>query len=440
MQEDRTYHIWTIGCQMNEADSRSVTDELQQRGYGEAKSPAEADLVLLNTCVVRASAENKALGRLSSLRPLKERNPQAILAVMGCLVSDDMADMRARFPFVDLFLHPSEPEPLFRLLDGRDPAEKTGGALPAAPIATYLPISYGCDHHCTYCIVRLRRGPQRSRPIAEIRNEAIQLVSRGARELTLLGQNVDAYGVDLPERPDLADLLEAVHDIDGLIRLRFLTSHPSDMKHRIVDAMARLPKVCEHIEIPVQAGSNTLLRRMGRPYTVESYLELVKYIRDAIPNVSLGTDVIVGFCGETEEEYAQTRALIEQVRFDVVHIAAYAVRPGTPAELLPDDVPADVKEMRRKDLDELQTRIAAEINAPLLGQTIEVLVESHLRGRWRSRTRNNTLVFFEDEADLRGKLVNVHVTWAGPWSLVGERVRENGDAVYSASSAIRSKG
>jgi tRNA-2-methylthio-N6-dimethylallyladenosine synthase len=420
MSETRTYHIWTIGCQMNEADSRSVIDQLQLRGYREAASPAEADLILLNTCVVRASAENKAIGRLSSLRPLKGRRPGVTLAVMGCLVGDDTTDLRTRFPFVDLFLRPSEPGPLFEMLDRRDRAEAAAGAFPASPVVTYLPISYGCDHHCTYCIVRLRRGVQRSRPIAEVRDEAVQLVARGAREITLLGQNVDAYGTDLPGRPDLADLLEAIHDIEGLYRLRFLTSHPSDMKRRIVDTVARLPKVCEHIEIPVQAGSNALLRRMGRPYTVESYLELVHTIRETIPGVSLGTDIIVGFCGETDEEYAQTRALVESVRFDVVHIAAYSVRPGTPAARLVDDVPADVKELRRKDLDELQTRIATEINAPLLGQDVEVLVEERSRGRWRGRTRNNTLVFFEDEANRRGDIVTVRITWAGPWSLIGE--------------------
>ena len=421
MERAKTYHIWTIGCQMNEADSRTVTDELETRGYQAARSPAEADVILLNTCVVRASAENKAVGRLSSLRPIKERHPETILAVMGCLVGDDETKLRTQFPFVDLFLRPSRPEPLFAMIDSDSCTERSAGAFSASPVSSFLPISYGCDHHCTYCIVRLRRGTQISRPIDEIRAEAIQLVERGAREITLLGQNVDAYGSDLPDRPDLADLLESVHDIDGLYRLRFLTSHPGDMSRRIIEAVARLPRVCEHIEIPVQAGNDAVLRRMGRPYSVESYLNLVEHIRGAIPNVSLGTDVIVGFCGETDDDYQQTRDLLERVRFDVVHIAAYSVRPGTPAEQFNDDVPPHVKEARCKDLDELQTRIATEINAPLLGQTVEVLVEERQRGRWRGRTRNNKLVFFEDDANPAGQLVDVQVTWAGPWSLVGER-------------------
>ena len=420
MELTRKYHIWTIGCQMNEADSRAVTDELELRGYRPTRSPAEADVILLNTCVVRASAEMKAIGRLSSLRPVKQRRPDAVLAVMGCLVGEEDGELCARFPFVDLFLRPSHPAPLFALLDERDHARQHGD-YPPAPVAAYLPISYGCDHHCTYCIVRLRRGTQQSRSIEEILGEAQQLVARGAREITLLGQNVDAYGTDLPDRPDLADLLAAVHDIEGLARLRFLTSHPSDMGPRIIEATARLPKVCEHLEIPVQAGSDSLLRRMGRPYSVAGYRELIRCIRDTIPGVSLGTDVIVGFCGETEAEYAGTRALVEEMRFDVVHIAAYSERPGTPAERLDDDVPPDVKEARRKDLVELQTRIATKINAPLPGQTIEALVEDRMRGRWRGRTRNSKLVFFEDDADLRGALVDVQITWAGPWSLIGRR-------------------
>ena len=431
-----TYHIWTIGCQMNAADSRAVADALEARGLRPVAAPADADLILLNTCVVRASAENKALGRLSSLRPLKARRPDLILAVMGCLVGADDAELRRQFPYVDLFLRPSHPEPLLALLDsqpacGRRPLHD----LPPSPVAAFVPISYGCDHACTYCIVRLRRGPQQSRPIADVVSEVAGLVARGARDVTLLGQNVDAYGRDLASRPDLADLLAAVHDTPGLLRLRFLTSHPSDMSERIIETAARLPRVCRHIELPVQAGSDAVLRRMGRGYSAAQYLDLVERIRAAMPDVSLGTDVIVGFCGESDADYTATRALIELVRFDVVHIAAYSARAGTPAERLADDVPPAVKEARRKDLEALQTRIAGEINAALLGQTVEVLVEGHAlkgsprggrqEGRWYGRTPHMKLVYFADagEDDLTGRLVPVRITWAGPWSLIGESKR-----------------
>lgn len=413
-----TYYIWTIGCQMNTADSHMLADELEKRGFRPTARPEQADVIVLNTCVVRESAEERARGRLSSLRPVKEKRPEAILAVMGCLVGDEAALAR-QYPFVDVFLRPSHPEPLLARLDRVRCGEEAVPASPS-PVTAFLPISYGCDHRCTYCVVRLRRGPQQSRPIEVIRQEAEALVGRGAREITLLGQNVDAYGTDLPGRPGLADLLYALHGIEGLWRLRFLTSHPSDMQPALIHAVAQLPNVCEHIELPVQAGSNAVLRRMGRSYTVEQYRELIARIRAEIPDVAIGTDVIVGFCGETEEDFAATRRLLEEIRFDVVHIAPYSVRPGTPAERLADDVPHAVKEARRQELEELQERIAGERNAAFLGGRVEVLVEERQKGRWKGRTRGNKLVFFESEEDLTGALVHVRITWAGPWSLIGE--------------------
>ncbi|MBC7243334.1 MAG: tRNA (N6-isopentenyl adenosine(37)-C2)-methylthiotransferase MiaB [Anaerolineae bacterium] len=419
----RRYYIWTIGCQMNTADSRAVAEGLERRGFLPASSPEQADVIVLNTCVVRESAEQRARGRLSSLRPVKQKRPGAVLAVMGCLVGEDEESLRREYPFVDLFLRPSHPEPLFALLDAGGCGERLSAPVSPVPVSAYLPISYGCDHHCTYCIVRLRRGPQRSRPAEDIYRDALELVERGAREIILLGQNVDAYGRDLPGGPDLAGLLEKLHDIPGLWRLRFLTSHPADMQERLIEAVAELPKVCEHFELPVQSGSDVVLRRMGRHYTAAQYLELVERIRARLPDAGLATDVIVGFCGETEEDFQATRRLLETVRFDVVHIAAYSVRPGTPAERLPDDVPPEVKEARRQELEKLQERIAGEINAALLGKSVEVLVEERQKGRWRGRTRQNKLVFFDSTEELAGALVDVRITWAGPWSLIGELER-----------------
>jgi tRNA-2-methylthio-N6-dimethylallyladenosine synthase len=258
--------------------------------------------------------------------------------------------------------------------------------------------------------------------VDEIVEEVECLVERGAREVTLLGQNVDAYGRDLPGRPDLADLLTAVHEIEGLWRIRFLTSHPADMKDRIIDAVAVLPRVCEHIEIPVQSGDDVVLKRMGRGYTVDQYRRLVSGIRQHIPGVGLATDVIVGFPGETAEQFANTVRLLEDVRFDTVHIAAYSPRSGTAASRLPDDVPQGEKERRRTAIEELQEEIAGEINRQLLGQTVEVLVEEKHRGKWKGRTRTHKLVFFEDDEDWCGKLAQVRITWAGPWSMQGELV------------------
>jgi tRNA-2-methylthio-N6-dimethylallyladenosine synthase len=430
------YHIWTIGCQMNTADSRRAAEELERLGYRWTKRADAADLIVLNTCVVRQSAEDKVLGRLSSLKPLKKRHPEAIIAVMGCFVNDVPA-LKQDFPYVDTFLKPSDVEGLVEFIESRHPAsnfqpptlrlssrQAFNLRLPIPnieyPVSRYVPIIEGCDHFCTYCIVRLRRGRERSRPVDEIVQEAACLVKRGSRELTLLGQNVDAYGHDLPGQPDLADVLEAVHAIENLWRIRFLTSHPADMKTRIIDAVASLPKVCEHIEIPVQSGDDAVLKRMVRGYTVDQYRRLVARIRELIPGVSLATDVIVGFPGETVEQFKNTCKLLEETRFDVVHVAAYSPRPGTAASRLPDDVPQEEKDRCRKMIEQLQEEIAGEINQRLLGETVEVLVEEKHKGKWKGRTRTHKLVFFKDDGDWRGKLAQVKITWAGPWSMQGE--------------------
>ncbi len=415
------YHIWTIGCQMNQADSRRVAEELDSLGWTSTPRPSEADLVFLNTCVVRQSAEDKAIGRLGSLKPLKRQNPQAALVVMGCLVGEDTVALERRFPFVDLFLPPSDVEGLIGYARERWGTGQPRGVEVArdVPVCCYVPVMEGCNNHCTYCIVRLRRGRERSRPVEKVVEEVRSLVQRGAREVTLLGQNVDAYGHDLPDQPDLADLLSAVHQIDGLWRIRFLTSHPRDMSDRIIDAVAELEKACEHIELPVQAGHDLTLQRMARGYTVDQYQSLLKHIRERVPNVSVATDVIVGFPGETEVHFQATCQLLAEQRFDVVHVAAYSPRPGTPAARLEDDVPPPEKERRRRVLEELQQEISSEINGHLLGSTVEVLVEGKQTGKWKGRTRGNKLVFFEDEADWRGRLVHVEITWAGPWSMQG---------------------
>jgi len=407
---------------MNTADSRRLADELARLGYVPTRRAENADIIVLNTCVVRQSAEDKALGRLSSLKPHKKERPESVIAVMGCLV-DDVPSLKQNFPYVDAFLKPSDVESLIQFVKERrssaaDLQPPTSNL--QLPVSCHVPIIEGCDHFCTYCIVRLRRGRERSRPVDAIVEEVDCLVKRGAREVTLLGQNVDAYGHDLPGQPDLADLLTAVDGIEDLWRIRFLTSHPADMKERIIDAVASLSKVCEHIEIPVQSGDDAVLRRMVRGYTVDQYRRLVARIRQLIPGVSLATDVIVGFPGETEEQFANTCRLLEEIRFDTVHVAVYSPRPGTAASRLPDDVPPEAKARRRKIIEELQADIAGEINRRLLGETVEVLVEEKHRGKWKGRTCTHKLVFFEDDRDWRGKLAQVKITWAGPWSMQGE--------------------
>jgi tRNA-2-methylthio-N6-dimethylallyladenosine synthase len=416
------YHLWTIGCQMNQADSWRAGEELDALGWQPTPKPEEADLVILNTCVVRQSAEDRVYGRLSSLKPLKRHDRQAAIVVMGCLVGEDTIALEQTFPFVDLFLRPSDVEGLLHFVVETWGA---GSSSPAAtpqtvPVCCYVPVMEGCDNHCTYCVVRLRRGLVRSRPMETIAEEVRSLVERGAREVTLLGQNVDAYGRDLPGQPDLADLLRIVHEIDDLWRIRFLTSHPSDMSQRIIDTIAELERVCEHIELPVQSGDDIILQRMARGYTVGEYRGLLSRLRERVPGLSVATDVIVGFPGETEEQFKATFDLLAEARFDVVHVAAYSLRPGTPAARLPDDVPSLEKERRRQLLEELQQRIASEINSRLRKSTAKVLVEEDHKGKWKGRTRTNKLVFFEDARDWRGKLALVDIAWTGPWSMQGE--------------------
>jgi tRNA-2-methylthio-N6-dimethylallyladenosine synthase len=416
------YHTWTIGCQMNKADSWRAAQELEALGFLPTKKPEDADLVLLNTCVVRQSAENKVYGRLSSLKSLKTKNPGATIAVMGCLVEEDSTRLEQRFPFVDLFLRPSDVQGLMDFVtdERRQATHRAAYKSSRAPVSCYVPVVHGCDNFCTYCIVRLRRGRERSRPVAEVVQEVRSLVDRGAREVTLLGQNVDAYGHDLPDRLDLADLLRAVHEVDHLSRIRFLTSHPNDMSERIIEAVAELDRVCEHIELPVQAGHDLTLKRMARGYTVDQYRRLIDRIRHRVPDVALATDVIVGFAGETEEHFQATYDLLAELQFDVVHVAAYSPRPGTAAMRLEDDVPAQEKDQRRRLIEELQRRIATAINHELLKSTAEILVDGKRKGRWRGRTHTNKLVFFEDDRDWRGKLAEVEISWAGPWSMQGK--------------------
>ncbi|MFQ6059057.1 MAG: tRNA (N6-isopentenyl adenosine(37)-C2)-methylthiotransferase MiaB [Anaerolineae bacterium] len=437
------YYIWTIGCQMNVADSQRLASELERLGYQAADRPEAADVIVLNTCVVRQSAEDRAYGRLWSLKPLKERRPETVIGLMGCLVGQrDPAPLREHFPFVDVFLPPSEHQELITFLDSRalDRAAREierealreryriqdgGFLLPSTDrgqlVSCPVPVIYGCNHVCTFCIIPSRRGRERSRPLAEIVAEVEGLVAQGVREVTLLGQIVDRYGYDLPDGLRLADLLRALHDIEGLWRIRFLTSHPNYMTDELLDAVAELPKVCEHIEVPVQAGHDEVLRRMKRGYTVDDYRRLIARIQERVPGASIATDIIVGFPGETEEQFMSTYNLLRELELDVAHVAMYSPRPGTvAAKIMEDDVPLEEKQRRRKALDELQAEIVGRINRRLVGQTVEVLVEEKHKGKWKGRTRTNKLVFFEDEHDWLGRLARVKITWAGPWSMQGE--------------------
>ena len=437
---------------MNVADSQRLASELEKLGLTATPSAESADVIVLNTCVVRQGPEDKAVARLLSLKPFKTKRPDAVLSVMGCLVGVRGANgLRDRFPFVDVFLPPSDPSPLIELLHARGVMPDSSQAdywiereeaelryalqdadfiLPGNErgrvVTAHVPIVFGCNHVCTFCIIPYRRGQERSRPIGEIAAHVRALVRQGVKEVTLLGQIVDRYGYDVPDGPRLAELLRVVNDIDGLERVRFLTSHPSYMTDELLDTVAELPKVCNHIEVPVQAGDDEVLTRMKRGYRVDDYRSLIGRIRERIPNASIATDIIVGFPGETEEQFMGTYDLLEELKLDVAHVAMYSSRPNTSASSrFRDDVPPEEKERRRNLIEDLQAELVGRINSQFLGQEVEVLVEENHKRKWKGRTRNNKLVFFEDaNQDWIGRTARVTINWTGPWSMIGDPVGE----------------
>ena len=419
-----SFYIWTIGCQMNTADSERLGAALEQLGLQPVTRAGDADVIVLNSCVVRQSAEDKVVGAVTGVQPLKKSRPDRIVALMGCMVGPKTADLSRRFPYVDVFMRPQQYGPLLDLVGerlGLDWEGCLGSLAPMRPdVTAYVPIIHGCDLMCSFCIIPYRRGRQVSRPVEEVAREVELLAARGVKEVTLLGQTVDAYGHDLPDRSDLADLLHRLNDVSGLERIRFLTSHPSFMSDRIIEAVASLPKVCEHINLPVQAGDDQVLSRMRRNYTQAEYVGLVSRIRDNVSDASLSTDIIVGFPGETEEQFQRSLGLVSDLRFDKVHCAVYSPRPGTISDrTMGDDVDPDEKIGRRRRIEALQEGIQSDINSALLGQDLEVLVEGRRRGKWQGRTRSNKLVYFQHQGDQQGRLVRVNIAKASPWSLQG---------------------
>ncbi|UCC15975.1 MAG: MiaB/RimO family radical SAM methylthiotransferase [Dehalococcoidales bacterium] len=416
----KSYHIWTIGCQMNKAESERLASFFEQAGYTHSSNINELDLIVLNSCVVRQSAESRVTNKISSLKAFKKERPQLTIAVTGCYVNSDIDTLKKKHPHVDYFFKPGE-TPYWLEQPGW---EKTlhGSIGPAA----YVPITQGCNNFCSYCIVPYRRGREKSRLFDDIVTEVQELTNSGVREVTLLGQNVDTYGQDLPGKPDLADLLKELDGMEGLFRLRFLTNHPKDMSEKLIGAIASLDKVCEQINLPVQAGDNEILKLMRRDYTVEHYRRLIEKIRSKIPTIALSTDVIVGFPSESEQQFRNTFDLLADIRFDTVHIAAYSPREGTiAARDLEDDVTDDEKKYRLNMLEELQEKIATEINAELLGKTVEILVEGRKKGKWQGRTRSDKLVFFRDNENHLGKLVTIEINKTSPWSLQGKIIKGN---------------
>jgi len=409
---------------MNTADSDRLGAALEQLGVQQVEKAADADVIVLNSCVVRQGAEDKVVSNLAWMAPLKKEQPERIIALMGCMVGPTSDELANRFPYVDVFMRPQQFEPLLEMVGERLGVDWEGCIGPLAPnrpdISCHVPIIHGCDLMCTFCIIPYRRGRQVSRPVEEVALEVEILAARGVKEVTLLGQTVDAYGYDLPDQPNLADLFTRLDQIGGIERIRFLTSHPKFMTQNIIQAVADVPKVCEHINLPVQAGDDGILDEMRRQYSRADYISLVGRIRETMPDVALNTDIIVGFPGETEEQFQRTMDLLAELRLDKVHCAAYSTRPGTIASrTMEDAVPEEEKTTRRQRIDQQQEKIQTEINAKLMGTYVEVLVEGRRKGKWQGRTRSHKLVFFEDEAYHLGNLVQVKIERSSPWSLQG---------------------
>ncbi|GAA0780519.1 tRNA (N6-isopentenyl adenosine(37)-C2)-methylthiotransferase MiaB [Hathewaya limosa] len=441
MEKILKYYIETWGCQMNEEDSEKISGMLKLKKYEIVKDREEADLIVFNTCCVRENAEQKVFGHLGILKKLKEKKPSLVIAVCGCMVQQKgMAqEIAKKFPFVDILIgtHNSYKfsEYLNRVLGGERPIidvwDKEGDIVEDVPvdrlssIKAFVTIMYGCNNFCTYCIVPHVRGRERSRTPEDIEKEVKCLVESGYKEVTLLGQNVNSYGKGLEPNITFADLLRRLNNIEGLERIRFMTSHPKDLSDDVIDVIAECDKVCDHIHLPVQSGSSNILKKMNRHYTKEQYLELVKKIKERIPSASLTTDIIVGFPGETEDDFNDTLELIKEVRYDSAFTFLYSKRKGTPAYEYEEQITEKVKHERFDRLVAEVNEICEELNKEYLGREVKVLVEGVSKtddSKLMGRTSTSKLVNFTGSKDSIGKVVNVKITEARSFSLLGEEI------------------
>jgi tRNA-2-methylthio-N6-dimethylallyladenosine synthase len=436
------YKILTWGCQMNEEDSEQMSLYLQERGYEPAEQVEDADVVLLNTCSVRRKPEDKVFSTLGHLRQLKQRKPQMVIGVCGCMAQLRADEIRQKAPFVDMIVgtaHVSQVGALLeealqkrRLAMRLDLPERKGAIVTDIPerkvdrtpkLKAFVPIQYGCDKFCTFCIVPITRGRERSRPTADIVEEVRRLAERGTKEITLLGQTVNSYGKNLLEgRVPFARLLKLLSDIDGIERIRFTSPYPRDFRDDLISAIAELPKVMEHVHLPLQSGDNDILKAMRRLYTVEQFEEVAAKLRERVPGIAITTDIIVGFPGETDEQFENTLRVVERIRFDGAFMFAYSPRPGTPAAQMENQVPRAVKQERLQRLIALQNRITCEINSAQVGQVFEVLVEGSSQKdptKLAGFTRENKMMHFVGGRELAGQIVRVRADEAHLWGFYG---------------------
>lgn len=438
--EKQKYLTVTMGCQMNVRDTEIMEQMLREMNYEATQEQEEADLILFNTCCIRETAENKAYGRISSLKKLKEEKPNLIIVVAGCMAQKDQDAVRKRVPHVDLVFGTHNMHQFPDLLQEfkRNHHVKTSiweedeGLVPALPIKrkysfnANVNIVYGCNNFCTYCIVPYVRGRERSRLPQDIIVEIKELVENGVKEVTLLGQNVNSYGKNFDEKFDFSDLLVEIDKIDGLERIRYMTSHPRDFSDKLINTISQSKKICEHFHLPIQSGSNHILKEMNRGYTRERYMDIVAKIRQCIPDASITTDIIVGFPGETDEDFQETMELVNHIQYDSAFTFIFSPRSGTPAAKMADQVPIEIKKVRLQKLMELQNDSSLRINKALEGKTLEVLVEKvsdHNPDMMSGRTRTNKIIIFPGNKEMIGKLIPVQIIKAQTWNLIGEMVQ-----------------
>jgi tRNA-2-methylthio-N6-dimethylallyladenosine synthase len=441
MNEMLKYYTKTWGCQMNEEDSEKLSGMLKPMGYKKTDDKETADIIIFNTCCVRENAEQKVDGNIGALKTMKQLNPNLIIAVTGCMMQQEgMAKhIITKFPFVDIIIGTHNaykfPEYLRRIQGGEstiveiwDKEENIIEGIPIdrqSKIKGFVTIMYGCNNFCTYCIVPYVRGRERSRKPEDIINEIKDMVNQGYKEITLLGQNVNSYGKGLEPNINFAELLRRVNKIEDLERVRFMTSHPKDLSQEVIDVIAESDKLCEQVHLPAQSGSSILLKKMNRHYDRKQYMGLVKSIREAMPNVGLSTDIIVGFPGETDEDFEETLSLMEEVKYDSAYMYLYSKRKGTPADEMIDQIPDKVKHERFNRLMEVVNRSSAEKNSEYEERIVEVLVEGYSKNdesKLTGRTRTGKLVNFEGDFRAIGDLVSVQITEAHSFSLIGEEI------------------
>ncbi len=426
------------GCQGNVSDGERMAGQLKAIGYERTEDMEQADLILINTCCVRETAEDKVYGKIGEIKALKRRKPDLIFGIAGCMAQKEGEALIKRAPHIDFVLGTSKVHSLSQtvrrieaerghvvdvtLTETELPDESEAPVLRDGKLSAWVPIMYGCNNFCTYCIVPYVRGRERSRLPEDILREVEQAVKAGYKEVTLLGQNVNSYGKD-HKQADFAELLAMVDKVEGIERVRFMTSHPKDLSDKVIEAMAQGKHLCEHIHLPVQHGSSKILKAMNRVYTAEAYKDLVKRIRAAMPEVSLTTDLIVGFPGETEEDFEELLTFLKEIRYDAAYTFIYSKRSGTPAAEMENQVPEDVKKARLQKLMEVQNEISLEINKSLQGKTMEVMVEGPSKNDetvWMGHTRSNKIVLFPHGAEKEGDFVQVKITSPQTWVLKGE--------------------